>query len=91
MESKDRVNLSEFTGVSVRKVLTIRPNRMTGEFSTQIIEGSLIEKGEPIKPIRGCLLVGNFYEMLDTLRLADNNMEYGRFFSPSWIVDGKMV
>ena len=80
-------------GVFVKELMGFHNmNPITGDFALDVTQGFTIRDGELDKPIRGCMLVGNF------LKIMEGEVEFGKeergrswFFTPRLGFKGKIV
>lgn len=92
LESKNREKIGEISGVLLHDLMAVHNvNPVTGDFSVEIAAGFTLEKGEIKKPIRGCAIVGNFFEVLKGLRACDDAQAHGWYYGPSLVYRGKIV
>jgi PmbA protein len=90
--AKDRQELSDFNGLMVYDLLAVHnANPVTGDFAVDVASGAMMKRGELKSSVRGCSLSGNFFELLRTMRLGDDEANYGGYYGPSWIYTGSVV
>ncbi|MCD6463622.1 MAG: TldD/PmbA family protein [Thermotogae bacterium] len=53
-------------------------NPGTGEFNFAVIEGYLIEKGRITKPVRGAILIGKGWEVIQKIDMVGNDLARGQ-------------
>jgi len=53
-------------------------NPGTGEFNFAVIEGYLIEKGKITKPVRGAILIGKGWEVIQKIDMVGNDLARGQ-------------
>jgi len=70
MKPKHRENVFDTEkAVYVRELMGFHNlNPMTGDFALSISTGFFVEHGELTKPIRGCMLVGNFFDIMKNIK-----------------------
>lgn len=91
VESGQKTKLEEVKGVLVYDVLAVHnANTLNGDFALEVYSGAMFD-GEIKKAIRSCSIVGNFFELLKNVRMADDFQNYGFYYGPSWIYRGKIV
>ncbi|MCD4739791.1 TldD/PmbA family protein [archaeon] len=79
-------------GVYVKELMGFHNmNPITGDFSLDIVQGFTVKNGELDRPIKGCMLVGNFLDALKTARLGKQEQGKTYFFSPEMQFDGKVI
>lgn len=67
-------------------------NPVTGDFALDIVQGFQLHKGEGGQPVRGCMLVGNFLDVLKSGPVFAKQEEgKDSFFSPKMRFEGKVV
>jgi len=59
-------------GILVKKFSWLIPNATTGQFSSEIRAGYYIDNGEINKPIKGGLIVGNFFDLVKNISGISN-------------------
>ena len=89
--SKNITHLDDFKGIMVNSLIAMQNlNQRNGNFSCSIASGAFFN-GEIGKPIKGCSLVGNFFDILKNVSLADDEQVYHKYYGPSWTFRGKIV
>jgi PmbA protein len=80
-------------GVFVRELMGFHNmNTVTGDFALDIAKGFLIENGELGRAVKGCMLVGNFLEVLKGPMDFDSNPRWrGSFCCPRMRFNGRVV
>lgn len=93
-EFKDMNEISEIDkGIIVNNVLGAHTaNPITGDFSVEISNGFLIEKGEIKSPIKKAMISGNIYEGLKNCRgIKSEIKQYGNFIIPQILIENIRV
>jgi PmbA protein len=68
----------------VEKTASADVNGVSGGFGFEVRLGLLVEDGTVTRPVRGCLLVGNFYEALkNVLAIGNDATVIGNVITPS--------
>lgn len=92
LEAKDRERMDELSGVVLYDLMAVHNvNPVTGDFSVEIAAGFTLENGELKKPIRGCAIVGNFFDVMKSLRPCDDTQVREWYYGPSLVYRGKIV
>lgn len=92
MESRDIEKLAEIDGIFIYDVLAIHNiTPVNGDFALEISNGCFFKNNEIGKPIRKCSLVGNYFDLLQNLRLLDDYQNFYYYYGPSWVYHGKIV
>lgn len=92
MESKEREKLEEINGVFIYDVMGVHNiNSANGDFALEIGNGCFFKDYETKEPIRKCSIVGNYFDLLQNFRLADDDQQLGSYYGPSWIYKGKII
>ena len=66
-------------------------NPVTGDFSLDVTQGFFVRDGELEKPVKGCMLVGNFFDILKNSEFDKDIEHKGSFFSPKIRFYGKVI
>lgn len=72
----DEIIRSVENGFFVRKVGGGQVNTVTGEFVFEVLDGSIIEKGQIGDPVRGATLIGNGREVLQSIDMVGNDLGF---------------
>lgn len=92
LEPIETISQEDVDGLKVFNFLGLyEANLLSGDFSFQVDSGCLIEKGEPVKPVSGCTLVGNFFEMIKHAKFVNDFGRKYNYYGPSWVVKLKVV
>lgn len=88
--SPDEIIKSVSQGFLVTELLGFGVNIVTGDFSRSA-SGIWIEKGELTYPVQGVTIAGNLKEMLNTIEMIGNDLDFrGSAVSPTILI-GRMV
>ena len=81
------------SGVFVRELMGFHnANLVTGDFALDVISGFRVKRGELSTPVRGCMLVGNFFDILKKIDAFGREDECkGAFTGPAVSFIGKIV
>lgn len=91
IDAKENVKLKHFKGIFVYDLLAAHNvNSTTGDFALEIGQGTLYDGGMG-KAIRSCSIVGNFFDLLKNVSMADDFQTRDYYNGPSWIYRGKIV
>ncbi|GEM_PF-6752682 len=91
-DSKNMIEEQDFSGVFIRDVLGVHTcNHLTGDFSLEVSSGAVMKKGEPTSPVRNCVLVGNFFELLKNMSLSGQPEQRDHYVGPGWVFKGKII
>jgi PmbA protein len=67
-------------------------NPITGDFSLDIVQGFMVKDGELGRPVKGCMLVGNFLEIMrGDVQFGKTDGGKSFFFSPEISFEARVV
>lgn len=91
-KSVDYVPFVDLDGVFVYDVIGMHnANALTGDFSLEISNAAFLKNGELTRPLAKCSITGNFFDLLKSVRLADDFQSHASYYGPSWVYRGKIV
>ncbi|MEM0372428.1 MAG: TldD/PmbA family protein [archaeon] len=91
-KAREYIPFRDLEGVFVYDVIGVHnANELTGDFSMEISNAAFLNNGELTKPVSKCSITGNFFDVLKSLRLADDFQSHENYYGPSWVYRGKIV